>query len=326
MFKKLFKITALTASFIAASAFSSVSVFASDDDTVVLGTASITGKYHLLGKTIKDLVEDADAPVRLDVRSSGGSVFNIKAIRQGEFDVAIAQSDWQFHGYNGSSKFESDGAFKDLRALFSAHGEAFALVVSPASGIKTLDDLKGKRFNLGNPGSGSRSTTDALLSALGWNRTVFSTISELTPKEMSSYLCDGNSDAFTYVIGHPAGTIEEAVATCQAVLIDVNGPAVDGLIASAPYYSKAVIPGGTYGNNPEDIETFALKATVITSAALGDDQAYHIVKSVFENLDELIETDRAFSQLDKAEMVKAGLSVPLHPGALKYYKEAGLIK
>jgi len=240
--------------------------------------------------------------------------------------LSPAQSDWQYHAYNGTSKFEDKGPNKDLRALFSVHPEPFTVVARTDSGIKNFEDLKGKRVNIGNPGSGQRGTMEVLMAALGWDMSVYKLASELKPAEQSQALCDNKIDAFVYTVGHPNGSIKEATTSCDAVIVNVTGAVVDKLVADNPYYRTATIPGGMYRGTDEDAKTFGVGATFVTSAKVSDDVTYVVVKSVFENFNDFKKLHPAFGVLKKEEMVKDGLSAPLHDGAAKYYKEAGLIK
>jgi TRAP transporter TAXI family solute receptor len=199
------------------------------------------------------------------------------------------------------------------------------VVARAGSGIKTFADLKGKRVNIGNPGSGQRGTMEVLMDAVGWKKSDFALASELKASEQSKALCDNKIDAMVYVVGHPSGSIKEATTSCDTVLVPVNGPAVDKLVSKYPYYSKAMIPGGMYRGNPDDTETFGVRATFVSSSKVPEETVYIVVKSVFENFDTFRKLHPAFAHLKKENMIKAGLSAPLHKGATKYYKEAGLM-
>jgi len=295
---------------------------------ITIGTGGVTGVYYPAGGSICRLVNKGRKQhgVRCSVESTAGSVYNINTIRAGDLDMGVAQSDWQYHAYNGTSKFKDAGAFKELRAVFSVHPEPFTVVARADSGIKNLEDLKGKRVNIGNPGSGQRGTMEVLMKALGWDKSTFSLASELKSAEQSKALCDNKIDAMVFTVGHPSGSIKEATTTCESVLVNITGPVVDKLVADHVYYRTAVIPGGMYRGNPEDTTTFGVGATFVSSTATSADTVYTVVKSVFENLDSFRKLHPAFANLKADEMVKDGLSAPLHDGAAKYYKEAGLIR
>ncbi|MHA1598373.1 MAG: TAXI family TRAP transporter solute-binding subunit, partial [Alphaproteobacteria bacterium] len=260
--------------------------------------------------------------VRCSVESTGGSVYNLNTIRAGELDMGVAQSDWQFHAYNGTSKFKKMGANKKLRAVFSVHPEPFTVVARKDSGIKNFMDLKGKRVNVGNPGSGQRGTMEVLMEALGWKMSDFKLASELKSSEQSKALCDNKIDAMVFTVGHPSGSIKEATTTCDTVLVTVDGAAVDKLVNDNDYYRTATIPGGMYRGNDKDTKTFGVGATFVSSTDVPADVVYVVVKSVFENFDDFRKLHPAFANLKPKEMAKDGLSAPLHAGAKRYYKEA----
>jgi TRAP transporter TAXI family solute receptor len=142
---------------------------------------------------------------------------------------------------------------------------------------------------------------------------------------MSSALCDNKIDGYVYVVGHPSGSIKEATTTCDANIVNVTGEAVDKLVAEKPYFSVATIPGGMYRGNDDDVTTFGVRATIVSSAAVEDRVAYEVVKAVFDNFDQFQRLNPAFQVLKKEEMVSASLTAPLHDGAKQYYKEAGLL-
>jgi TRAP transporter TAXI family solute receptor len=163
------------------------------------------------------------------------------------------------------------------------------------------------------------------MNAKGWTMADFALASELKSAEQAQALADNKIDAIAFTVGHPSGTIQEATTTFDARLIPVTGPEVDDLVADNPYYSKAIIPGGMYRGTDSDTETFGVRATFVTTAEVPDEVIYEVVKTVFENFEDFKKLHPAFANLTKEEMVTAALSAPLHPGAERYYKEAGLI-
>ncbi|KFE35865.1 TAXI family TRAP transporter solute-binding subunit [Thioclava atlantica] len=323
--KKLFKLGLAAA---VVGALAAPAAQAKDETFITIGTGGVTGVYYPTGGAICRLMNKnrKEFGVRCSVESTGGSVYNINTIRDGELDFGIAQSDWQYHAYKGDSKFSDKGPFEKLRAVFSIHPEPFTVVARADSGIKNFSDLKGKRVNIGNPGSGQRGTMEVLMDAMGWKSSDFALATELKAAEQSKALCDNQIDAMVYTVGHPSGSIQEATTSCDATLVNVTGDAVDKLVADNPYYAKAVIPGGMYRGNPDDVNTFGVRATLVTSADVPDNVVYALVKSVFDNFDEFKKLHPAFAHLTPEEMVTKGLSAPIHPGALKYYKERGWIK
>jgi TRAP transporter TAXI family solute receptor len=301
---------------------------AQEDKFITIGTGGVTGVYYPTGGAICRLINKgrADHGIRCSVESTGGSVYNVNTMRQGELDMGVVQSDVQYNALNGvGEEFKDQGAFEDLRAVFSVHPEPFTVLARADSGIETFDDLKGKRVNVGNPGSGQRATMEVLMEKKGWTMDDFALASELKSAEQSQALSDNNVDAIVFTVGHPNGSIQEATTTTDAVLVPVSGPEVDQLVEENQYYTKAIIPGGMYTGTEEDTPTFGVRATIVTRADVPEDVVYETVKAVFENFDDFRKLHPAFANLTKEEMVQAALSAPLHPGAEKYYKEAGLL-
>ncbi len=305
----------------------STAASAAEQTFVTIGTGGVTGVYYPTGGSICRLVNKGhkEHGVRCSVESTGGSVYNLNTIRAGELDMGVAQSDWQYHAYNGTSKFADQGANTDLRAVFSVHPEPFTVVARADAGISNFQDLKGKRVNIGNPGSGQRGTMEVLMEALGWTKADFKLASELKAAEQSQALCDNKIDAMIYTVGHPSGSIKEATTSCDSVLVNVTGPEVDKLVADNDYYRTATVPGGMYSGNDNDTSTFGVGATFVSSTGVSEDVVYQVVKAVFENFDDFKKLHPAFANLKKEEMISDGLSAPLHDGAAKYYKEAGLM-
>jgi len=300
---------------------------ASAQSFITIGTGGVTGVYYPTGGAICRLVNKTrkEHGIRCSVESTGGSVYNLNTIRAGELDMGVAQSDWQYHAYHGTSKFKDAGPNKELRAVFSVHAEPFTVVARKDSGITQFDDLKGKRVNIGNPGSGQRGTMEVLMAAKGWTRDDFALVSELKSAEQSKALCDNKIDAMVFTVGHPSGSIKEATTSCDTVLVSVTGDAVDKLVTDNDYYRKATIPGGMYSGTPAETVTFGVGATFVSSTNTPPDTVYQVSKSVFENFDSFRKLHPAFANLKKEEMIKDGLSAPLHDGAARYYKEAGLM-
>ena len=295
---------------------------------ITIGTGGVTGVYYAAGGAICRLVnkDRAKHGIRCSVESTGGSVFNVNTIKAGELDLGFTQSDVQYNAVKGLGQFKEAGAWGDQRAVFSVHPEPFTVVARKEANIKAFTDFKGKRFNVGNPGSGTRASLEELLVAMGWKLGDFSLASELKADEHGPALCDGKIDGFFYGVGHPSANIQDPTTSCGAKLVSVTGPAVDKLIAEKPYYAKAVIPGGLYPNNPDAANTYGVLATVVASTKTPPDMVYQVVKAVFDNFEEFKKLHPALANLKPENMVKDGLSAPLHEGAARYYKEKGWIK
>ncbi len=293
---------------------------------ITIGTGGQTGVYFVVGQSICKLVNrgQAEHGLKCTAPSTGGSVANINAVKAGDQTLGVAQSDMQYNAFEGKAPWDGD-PFKGERAVFSIHPEPMTVVARADSGIKTFDDLKGKRVNIGNPGSGQRATMEVVMDRMGWTIDDFSLASELKAAEQSQALCDNNVDAIIYTVGHPNGSIQEATTTCEAKLIPITGPEIDKLVEENPYYSAATIPGGLYEGNPDETQTFGVRATMVSSDQVDEETVYQVVKAVFDNFDRFKKLHPAFENLTKEEMTKAGLSAPLHPGAERYFKEAGLL-
>ena len=295
---------------------------------VTIGTGGVTGVYYAAGGAICRLVnkDRAKHGIRCSVESTGGSVFNVNTIKAGELDLGFAQSDVQYNAVKGLSQFKDGGAVADLRAVFAVHPEPFTVVARKEANIGKFEDFKGKRFNVGNPGSGTRASMEELLTAMGWKLSDFSLASELKADEHGPALCDGKIDGFFYGVGHPSANIQDPTTSCGAKLVSLTGPAVDKLVADKPYYAKVTIPAGLYPNNPQATNTYGVLATIVASAKTPADTIYAVTKAVFDNFDEFKKLHPALAHLKPEDMVKNGLSAPLHDGAARYYKEKGWIK
>lgn len=322
-FKGVFAPLILTACMVTASFIAAVR--GQDSETfVIIGTGGVTAVYYPAGGAICRVVNQRSTDIRCLVQSTGGSIDNITRLRAGELQFGFAQSDWQYHAYHGTDRFFERGAFADLRAVFSLHAEPFTIVARADADIAHLDDLKGKRVNIGNPGSGHRATMDVLLAAKGWSLADFAEVLELNSAEQSEALCADQVDAILMAVGHPSASIQEATTGCDGVLVDVSGAEIDQLVEEHPYYRHASIPAGMY-NNQTDVPTFGVAATVVSSNQVPEDVVHTVVGAVFEQFEEFKTLHPALNHLQADEMPRAGISIPLHAGAERYYREAGLL-
>ncbi|VXC75306.1 TRAP transporter solute receptor, TAXI family precursor [Pseudomonas sp. 9AZ] len=296
-----------------------------EEKFVTIGTGGQTGVYYVAGQSICRFLNRgaAEHGIKCNAPASGGGVANVNGIRSGEFNFGIMQSDHQFKAMKGVAPFEKEGAMEDIRAVFSLQSEVFTILARRDANIASFDDLKGKRVNIGNPGSGQRDTLEEIMQVKGWDRSAFSLAAELKPAEQASALGDNNIDAMTYFVGHPNGAIQEATTTTDAVLVPVTGAEIDKLLAAKSYYTKADIPGGVYKGNDAPTPSIGGKAVLSTSAKASPEVVYQLVKSVFDNIDRFKRLHPAFADLKEADMIKVGLSAELHEGAVRYYKERG---
>lgn len=296
---------------------------------VTIGTGGVTGVYYPTGGAISRMVNNKfdTYKIKATVESTSGSVFNINAVVKGDLEFGVAQSDRQYQAYRGLAEWAESGPQSDLRSVFSVHPESITLVASDESGIREVSDLRGKRVNLGNPGSGQLQNSKDVLAAVGISEDEISA-EYVKAVEAPGLLQDGRIDAFFYTVGHPAGNIKEATSGRVKVrLIPITGPAIEEMVKDRPYYAEATIPHEFYETavNEDDILTIGVKATFVTSKRVAPEVVYAITKEVFENLDDFRELHPAYKVLSENDMLK-GLSAPIHPGALRYYRESGLIE
>jgi uncharacterized protein len=294
---------------------------------ITIGTAGVTGVYYPAGGAICRLVNRGrkEHGIRCTVESTGGSINNLESVRKGELELGIVQSDLLYHAYVGDEVFSDVGADKNLRVVFSLHSEPFTVVARKDAKIDEFDDLKGKKVYLGAPGSGMRATMEELMKRKGWTNKTFGKVVDLKSNDQTTALCSGKIDAMIYAGGHPNGAIQQVTTACPTQLVDVSGPVIDQLISEHPFFTRAYIPGGMYAHNGQDTKTFGVKAVLVASKDVSDEVVYLIVKAVFDNLDNFKTLHPVFATLDAKHMVMDTDVAPLHPGALKYFKEKGLV-
>lgn len=296
---------------------------------VKIGTGAVTGIYYPTGVAISRMINNKfdRYQIKATVESTSGSVFNVNAVLNGDLEFGIVQSDRQYQAYYGLAEWSRAGKQTALRSVFSVHPESITLVVSEKSGIRKINDLKGKRINLGNPGSGQLQNSRDLLKAMGLTEDDLSA-EYVKAVEAPGLLQDGRLDGFFYTVGHPNSNIEEATfGRIKVFIVPVKGPAIDKMLKKYPYYTKSVIPHSLYPRaiNTQDIETIGVKATLVSSRSVNEHIVYAITKEVFENFQDFKSLHPAYQVLTKEDML-TGLSAPIHTGALKYYKQVGLDK
>lgn len=300
----------------------------SNQTFVTIGTGAVTGVFYPTGGAICRMINKKSDVygIKATVESTAGSVYNVNAVLSGDLEFGVVQSDRQYQAVNGLAEWSDNGPSNILRSVFSIHPEAVTLVASVKSGITSIEDVRDKRVNMGNPGSGPLQNSRDVLKAFGLSEEDIRA-EYVKALEAPSLLQDERIDAFFYTVGHPSGNIKEATSgRIEVRIIPIRGPGLDRLIAELPYYTKATIPKSLYpkAENDEDIETFGVKATLVTSVGVDENIVYAITKEVFDNFEEFKTLHPAYGALTKESMLQ-GLSAPLHKGALKYYRETGLI-
>ena len=294
---------------------------------ISVGTGGVTGVYYPTGGAICRQVNERrkNHGFRCWVEETDGSVSNVKAVRSGELHFGIVQSDSQYRAYHGLSQFEDVGAFDGLRAVFSIYPEPVTILARADAKIENLSELRGRRVNIGNVGSGARATWEALERALSWKRTDLASASEFKAEDTGEALCTNQIDAYFWVVGHPSALTEETLSSCASNLVHATGPAVDKLIADHPFYSRVSIPAGTY-TNKRAIQTFGVRATLVTSSSIPVEEVYAMAMAVLGDIEAFKMLHPAFANLTAAQMISENLTAPLHEGALMAYRELGLMK
>jgi uncharacterized protein len=301
-------------------------VAAPDQVSITVATGPVGGLYHPVGGAICTLVnENRDTHgITCTIDITRGSVGNIRDLRDGDVDLAMAQSDWQHDAFRGTGPFTEEGPFDDLRSVFAIYVEHFTVVARNDKDIDSFVDLKGKRVHMGQPGSGRRYTMGVLMEAYGWADEEVIDVSEFAAPNQAVALCDNEFDAFVQSIGHPNSSTKDATAVCDAKLVPVSGPIIEKIAGRDPYYVISMIPAETYSEQYRDVSTLGLVATLVSSTKVKPEVIYQVTKAFFENLDSLRELSPLFSSLTDEEMVTTGLTAPIHEGALRYFSEAGL--
>jgi len=303
----------------------SVPMFAAE--FITIGTGGVTGTYYPTGGAICQMVNKnkKETNIRCSVESTGGSVYNVNTIKAGELDFGIAQSDTAYQAFKGEGKFTGAAAVPELRSAIAIYPELLALVVSQKSGIKTMADLKGKKLNLDSPGSGTNMTVDVVFEALGIKRSDLSLVNELKSTEGPTMLQDNHIDGYFFVAGHPTANIKDASNSVDINIVPIEGAAIDALVKKYPYYAKGTISGSYYKGVTNDVPSIGVKAVLITSSKVKDEVVYQVVKTILDNFDKFKELHPSYKTITKESLLE-GLSVPQHPGAIKAFKEAGLLK
>ncbi|WP_026973490.1 TAXI family TRAP transporter solute-binding subunit [Aliagarivorans marinus] len=295
------------------------------NEYLFMGTGNVSGVYYPIGNALCRLMEvnQTQRKISCTAESSGGSIDNVSNLLKGEVDLAIVQSDIHWQAYWGRNSFAQQERFSKMRSLMSLHSEAITLLAHQDLELSTLLDLKGKNVNIGPSGSGQHTTMRLIMDSLGWLEPPQVALSELKPDEQSRALCTRKVDAVAYVVGHPNVSIDQATTMCDSTLLSFPESVIDSLTQEYSYFRPITITPGIYQGNPTSVSTLGVSATLVVTSDMSEQTAYNFVAAVMENLDYLRSLHPALAQLSETEMVKVGLSAPLHPGALRYYREHG---
>jgi len=298
-----------------------------NDRFVVIGTAGATGVYYPVGQAICALLNDGRPQhgIRCSARNTPGSFYNIEALRRGEVEYALVQSDWQFYAVRGAGAPQPMLAFPALRSILSLHGEILSIVVRQDAKIRTLDDLRGKRVNLGLPGSGQRESIRLVFESMGQQVERMVIATQFSPEDQARALCDGSADALVYLAGHPNAAIGDALKACDTTILPIDGDLVERFVRQNPYYGAATIPANSYPNQRRAIRSVGLLATLVTTTRESEENVYQTTRAIYEGFDRLKASHPALAELDKAETTKEGLTAPLHRGAERYLRGANML-
>jgi TRAP transporter TAXI family solute receptor len=294
---------------------------------VTLATGTPGGVYHPVGNAVCRMfnLEGEHQAMPCVAESSDGSVANIRSVESGASTFGLSQTDVAYAAFHGEGPFAAVGPDPKLRILIALYPEAFTVVARADTAIRDFQDLRGKRVGIGTSGVGYNFTRDVVLGFYGSTTSGPGRELELAPAEQSQALCSNKVDAVIFEAGHPNGVTQDATTDCRARLVRVAGPPIDCLLATHSYYIATVIPGGLYAGNPSDVPTIGTRAVLVSSSSQPDQLAYAVVKAVVENFAVFRQLHPALSTLQIKDMVPSEAVMPIHPGALKYYREAGLL-
>lgn len=292
-------------------------------ETIKIGTGSPSGIYISLGTAICKTLNARATGLNCEALPSKGSIANLIALKKGEIHLGIVQSDVQHDAVTGTGTFAKIGKQPMMRSLFSAHAESLAIATRRDSGIRTLEDLVGRKLDIGKIRSGTNATMRLLFKELGWTKQTFGSLAALPVAEQRAALCDGKVEATSFLAGHPNGMTNALISKCDATLVEISGPVVNQMIARNPFYVPALIPRDSYIRLDRDVNTIGLLATVVSTDKVDPRITYLVTKAVFENLSYIRGQRDAFRRLHPFEMARKGLTAPRHRGAEKYLQEVG---
>jgi len=298
---------------------------------VNIGTASMGGSYYPTGGYICNVTNKSRKKyghnIRCSVESTGGSAANMRAIQVGDLNVGMAMASAQIDSWNGAGMFKPDGANKKLRFLFSIVEEPMHVVARKDANVKSFKDLKGKVVNTGAVGSGTETQVFEIVKRYGeTNKSFFKQETKLTTREQATALCDGKIDAFVWVTAVGAATITEASNTGEVEVVPLNDDVIKKMVADRSDAAAMVIPAGSYRGHDKDVVSWGAPGTVVASADVPDETIYYLVKGVFDDIEKFKKQSPMYKNLTREWAATAGRTAPYHPGALKYYREVGLVK
>jgi TRAP transporter TAXI family solute receptor len=291
-----------------------------------IATGGVTGVYYQIGAAVCRLLNDHPPAPGIDCRTEGsnGSVRNLINMRYDNVPMAVAQSDSLHDAVAGTGPFAGTGRDTEVRALFSLVSEAFMILSRGDQTATSALGLQGRRISIGSPASGTEVTFRRLMAARGWSSGDFAALTDIKDSLQATALCRNEVDAIAVVAANPSGSVQEATFTCAARIVPLSPSFTRLMVEQHPYYVPVVVPGGLYPNNPSPTETVGVRATLVAPARTPDEVVYAVTKTVFENLPELRTLHLAFARIDANEILRYCVFAPIHPGALRYFREQGL--
>ena len=288
-----------------------------------LGSGGVSGSYYAAARALCDEVNRSErGRLRCSPDPTAGSIYNLRALRQGQVDFAFVQSDWQRQAYEGKGDYANVGPMQDLRSVLGLYPEAITILARRDAGIVKVEDLIGKRVDIGHPASGRRATTERLLSVLKASAVDFAQLAELSVGRAIKGICEGQIDATILVLGHPNTNVGQALSDCGVILVPVEGPRFDAAIADGVDYNRSIIARSTYPSLDADVPTYAVTATLVTRSSVDTNLVETVVSRVLERLPRLALSAPVLAGLNVSNMRRRGLTAPLHPGAKAAFKAA----
>jgi TRAP transporter TAXI family solute receptor len=292
---------------------------------VTIGTGGVSGVYYAVGGALCRVVnrDRVSNGIRCSAEATPGSMVNIDSLKRNSINFAIVQGDLHYQAVKGDGAFAKNGVQENLRSVLSLYPEALTILSSKEISAKGLDDLKGRRFSLGMLGSGGRATIEKLLQASSLSASDFGSVVERAADEQGHALCENKIDGFAYVVGHPAPNVMRTIKECGAKFVAVESAGSAAVLRDFPYFVKTEIPGSLYPGLAGGVPTIGMLASLVTTDSVPDDMVYSVVKSIFGNIEELKGLNPSLARLDPRKMISEGLVAPIHPGAMRFYKEKG---
>ena len=286
----------------------------------MFGTGGTAGTYYSYGGVLAQYMKNY-AGIKVTAVSTGASKVNLQSIQDGDFQLGFTQSDVMTYAWEGTRSFETDGGTQDFRVLGSLYPETVQLMTMNDD-IQSVDDLKGKRVSIGEGGSGVYFNAMDVLNAAGI------TMDDIKPQYQSfedskEALKDGKIDAAFIVAAAPTTAITELATTNGMHLINIDGELCENLLEQCPYYQVQEIPANTYPKQKEVVRTVAVKATLVVSKDVSEEDVYKLTAAIFDHKD-AIKKENAQGEKLSLETATSVTTVPYHSGAAKYYKEHGI--